>query len=84
MLGATVFNILLTIGCFVGIIALYAQLLSPHLSESAQGWGLMAVFIGAIALAFFLYRAIIKQLSKRIDFEKYFDPIFGGRRNRRR
>jgi branched-subunit amino acid ABC-type transport system permease component len=84
MLGATVFNILLTLASFFGILALYAWLLAPHLSENAQSWGLLAVFAGAIALAFVLYRLIIRQLTKRIDFDKYFDPLFSRRRNKPR
>jgi hypothetical protein len=27
-----------------------------------------------------LYRVILKRVMKKVDMEKHFDPIFGGRR----
>jgi len=84
ILGATVFNVLLTIICFVLLLFIYARLILPHLSEEAAGWGLTILLVVAIVASFFAYRVIIKQLTKRVDMEKYFDPIFGGRRERKR
>ena len=80
ILGATVFNILVTIICFIFLLAVYARLLLPILSESAAAWGFPVIFIAAIVLAFVIYRFILKQIMKKIDMEKHFDPIFGRRR----
>jgi hypothetical protein len=80
ILGATVFNVLITAVCFLGLLLLYARFLVPLLPEEGQAWGFPAIFIAAIALSFVIYRLVLKQLLKRITVEKYFDPIFGGRR----
>jgi hypothetical protein len=80
ILGATVFNILVTAACFIVLLLLYARFLAPLLPEEGQAWGFPAIFIAAIALSFLVYRLALKQLIKKLDVEKYFDPIFGGRR----
>ncbi|MDR3303805.1 MAG: leader peptide processing enzyme [Treponema sp.] len=78
MLGATVFNILVVIVTFIVLILVYAKFVMPRLpnSESAASWGLPVIFIASIAASFVLYRVVIKQIIKRIDMEKYFDPLF--------
>jgi hypothetical protein len=80
ILGATVFNILVTIISFLILFVLFIRFLAPMLPESAAAWGFPILFIGAIAVSFIIYRVILKVLLKRINPEKYFDPIFGGRR----
>ena len=80
ILGATVFNILTTIICFILLLIIYARLLLPSLPESAAAWGFPIIFIGAIVISFVLYRFVLKLIMKKIDMEKYFDPIFGRKR----
>jgi tellurite resistance protein TehA-like permease len=80
ILGATVFNILLTIICFLLLFVLFIRFIYPYLPESAAQWGFPVIFIGAIAISFVLYRIILKEVMKKVDFEKHFDPIFGRRR----
>ncbi|GHV88096.1 hypothetical protein AGMMS50267_04560 [Spirochaetia bacterium] len=77
ILAATIFNILVTIISFLVILVLFIKFLAPLLPESAAQWGFPAIFIGAIALSFVLYRVVLKQLMKRVDVDKYFDPLFG-------
>ena len=77
ILGATVFNILTTIICFVLLLVLYVKL---NLPESTVAWGFPLIFIGAIVLSFLIYRLVIKQVMKKVEMEKYFDPIFGRRK----
>jgi hypothetical protein len=84
ILGATVFNILVTVVCFLVIFVLYIRFLASSLPENAAAWGFPLIFIAAIALSFVIYRLILKQLLKKIDVEKYFDPIFGKHRPPRR
>ncbi|GHT44123.1 hypothetical protein AGMMS49921_13380 [Endomicrobiia bacterium] len=79
ILGATVFNILITIISFVALLAVYAKFIMRLLPEAGTAWGFPVIFIAAIALSFVLYRVILKHLLKRFDVEKYFDPIFGRR-----
>jgi hypothetical protein len=80
ILGATVFNILVTILSFFVLFFLYTRFLGPLLPEEAFTWGFFLVFIGAVALSFVIYQALLKQLLKKIPVEKYFDPIFGRRK----
>jgi hypothetical protein len=80
IMGATIFNILVTIICFMALFVLFAWLLAPRLPDSAAAWGLPVIFIGAIVLSFVIYRILLKLLFKRIDADKYFDPIFGRRK----
>ena len=82
ILGATVFNILTTMLWFILHLAIFARVLLPNLPESAIAWGIPVIFIGAIALSFVLYRFVLKQIMKKWDLEKYFDPIFGHRRRK--
>jgi Kef-type K+ transport system membrane component KefB len=80
ILGATVFNVLIVIISFVILLALFVRFFLPVLPENAAAWGLPVMFVGAFALAFVIYRLILKQILKRVDMEKHFDPLFGRRR----
>jgi membrane protein implicated in regulation of membrane protease activity len=80
ILGATVFNILVTVLCFILLLVVYAKFIMTHLPESGQSWGFPLLFIVAIVLSFLVYRLVLKLLLKKIDANKYFDPIFGRRR----
>jgi hypothetical protein len=64
----------------VVLFVLFARILAPVLPETAVAWSFPIIFIGAIAMSFVVYRIVLKQLLKRINVEKYFDPIFGPRR----
>jgi hypothetical protein len=83
ILGATLFNIIITVLCFMGLLLLYARFIMPLIPENGQAWGFPLIFIAAIALSFLIYRLILKLLLKKVSAEKYFDPIFGGRKTRR-
>lgn len=80
ILGATVFNILITVLSFVLLLTVYAKFIMPHLPEQAQVWSFPLIFIAAMAVAFIAYRYLLRFLLKKIDVEKYFDPIFGHKR----
>jgi hypothetical protein len=80
ILGATAFNIVITIICILILSIVFAKFIFPYLPESAQGWSFLVIFIGGIALSFVLYRLVLKQLMKKIDFEEHFDPILGRRK----
>jgi hypothetical protein len=80
ILGGTVFNILVTIACFVVLLVIYGKLVYPRLPENSASWAMPVIFIAAIAVSFVVYRVVIKMVMKKVDMEKYFDPIFGPRR----
>ena len=84
LLGATVFNVIITIVSFLVLIVLYGRFLAPLLPAEAAAWGLPVIFVASIALAFVIYRSSIKFLMTKIDAEKTFDPLFRTRRPRRK
>ncbi|MDR0526002.1 MAG: leader peptide processing enzyme [Spirochaetaceae bacterium] len=81
ILAGTILNILLTIISLAVLMILYFKLLAPVLPENVAAWGLPVLCIAALGLSFVAYRLILKQVIKRIDMEKYFDPIFNSRRS---
>jgi len=76
ILGATVFNVVITILVFLLLFVLYVRFILPGLPEGGQDWSFSILFIAAIVASFFLYRTLLKFISKKIDFDQYFDPIF--------
>jgi hypothetical protein len=80
MLGATLFNVITTILCFLLLLLLYGKLIRPYIPEGGHIWGLPIIFVAAIALSFVAYRVALKQLIKKINIDKYFDPLFRGRK----
>ena len=83
ILGATLFNILITVTVFLLLLFVYARYIMRFLPEGAQAWSFTLIFIAAIALSFLAYRFILGIVMKKVDIEKYFDPIIGGKRRNR-
>ena len=79
ILGGTVFNILTTIVCFIILLVIYSRFLYPLLPESGAAWALPIIFVASIVASFFVYRQAVKMVTKKVDMEKHFDPIFGRR-----
>jgi len=79
LIGGTVFNILVTIACFLLFLLVYSNFLYGRVGESVAAWMLPLFFAGAIVASFFIYRLALKMLMKKIDMEKYFEPIFARR-----
>jgi hypothetical protein len=78
VLGATVVNILITILVFILLFVVCVRLLPPDVSTGA----LPFVFIAALAASFFIYNKLLKIVTKKVDMDKYFDPIFKPRRRK--
>ena len=76
ILGGTVFNIFVTVFCFIIFLVLYSKFLYPHLPESVGAWVMPIIFVVSIVVSFLVYRLAVKILMKKVDMEKYFDPIF--------
>jgi len=79
ILGATVFNIIVTVLSFILLLFLYARFLMKLLPETAQAWSFPVIFIAAIAISFFVYKILLGFLIKKINVDKYFDPILNTR-----
>ena len=82
ILGATIFNVLVTVLSFLLLLVIYARFIMGFLPEGAQAWSFPIIFIAAIAASFVVYRFALKFLLKKINIEKYFDPIIGGNRRK--
>ena len=80
VLGATVLNIVIMLVIFVALFVLFGALLAPRLPQTAVSIVLLLLFIASIVLTYFVYHKLVLLLSKKVDMEKYFDPIFGKRR----
>ena len=79
IVGATLGNILVTVLLFLLLLVLYSQFIMRLLPGGAQAWSFSLMFIAAITGSFFAYRFALKLLFKKIDMDKYFDPVFIGK-----
>ena len=80
ILGGTIFNILVTIISFLIFLIIYSRFLYSLLPENAIAWVIPVIFTGSILVSFFVYRMVLNKIMKKVDMEKYFDPIFKSRR----
>ena len=80
ILGATVFNILTTLLSLFLLAIIYVKTVPENLQQQAQAWPYVLIFIASIAISFVVYRYALRLLMKKVDIEKYFDPIIGNRR----
>ena len=82
ILIATVINVVLMMVFMIGGYLLLARFGSPEDTTANQIW-LIVVFIGSIALAWFIYSMMIKWYTKRVDVEKKFAPLITPRKKKR-
>jgi hypothetical protein len=78
VLGATIFNILVTLLLILMLSFIYINFIMPFLPGDVQAWPFVLIFIGAVVLSFVIYRVILNILLKKVNIERYFDPIFKG------
>jgi len=76
ILGATLFNVIIAVVSFFILFLFYVNFIMSNIPETSRGWGLIIIFVAAILISFFVYRAALKLLLSKIDVEKYFDPLF--------
>ncbi|MDR2501494.1 MAG: leader peptide processing enzyme [Treponema sp.] len=76
ILGATAFNILLTLVWFILLTLLYAVFLAPHVPEGAAHWSLSLTILAALLLSWAAYRLALRLLLKRINPARHFAPLF--------
>jgi hypothetical protein len=81
VLCATLFNILITVMSFLLLLTVYANFIIRLLPESTQAWAFPLIIMASLAVAFLVYRSVIRFLVKKIEIEEYFAPIFA-RKNR--
>ena len=76
LLGATVFNLLIMFLLIVLFLVLISTIFRGSLNPNVLSILMIIIFIGSIAASFFIYGRVIKWLSRKIDMEKYFLPLF--------
>jgi hypothetical protein len=76
ILGATLFNIIVAAVSFLILLILYGKFIFPRIPQSGYGWVFTLIFLSAIAISIFVYRAVLKYFLNKIDIEQYFDPLF--------
>ncbi|MCL2374073.1 MAG: leader peptide processing enzyme [Treponema sp.] len=81
ILGGTVFSIVITVLCFLFFLFMYSRFLFPRFPGSSAAWVIPINFAASIAASLLVYRQAIKIIVKKVDMEKYFDPVFTQRRN---
>jgi hypothetical protein len=82
ILGATLFNVLLTLGMAVLFLFLYQRFIARLFADQATvvGYAVIVCFVSALVASFFIYRGTMRVFTRKVDVDKYFDPIFGPRR----
>ena len=80
LLGATVFNLLVMFLLIVLFLVLISAVFRDSLNPNVLSILMIVVFIGSIAASFFIYGRVVKWLSRRIDMDKYFIPLFRRKR----
>ncbi len=76
ILVATVVNIAIMMAILVGGMYLLGAALPERAQESAGQFLFIILFFVAIGGAFIIYNRIVRFLSKKIDMDKYFHPVF--------
>ena len=76
LLGATVFNLLIMFVLIVLFLVVISALFRDSMNPNVLSILMIVVFIGSIAASFFIYGRLVKWLSRKIDMEKYFLPLF--------
>jgi len=86
-LVATALNIVLVFVLAIAVFIPYAAFVAPLLTGSLRTINLIAlvvIVVGAMAGSFPIYRWIVARFQKKVDMEKYFDPIVKTRSRSRR
>lgn len=80
ILAASVLNIVLIILLFLLFLAVVGALLPESASNSTVQLLMLAAFIISVVGSHTIYSMLIRLLSKRIDMDRYFHPIFRKKR----
>jgi len=76
IIGATIANIIIMAILFFLGFFIASRFLSQDAPPNVILIVFMLIFICSVMGSFLIYHRIIKLISKKIDMEKYFHPIF--------
>ena len=65
VLGATVFNVLVTLICITILMLLYSILLVPNIPENVSFIGFPLIFLASFVLSFLIYQKALKLYLKK-------------------
>jgi len=84
-LVATAVNIVLVLALALALFVPYALWVAKLVPAPVNLIALVIIVVGSMAGSFPLYRGLISWFQKKVDMEKYFDPIVkaSGRKGRR-
>lgn len=83
-LVATFVNLLIVVGLGLAVFIPYALLVGPKVSGAINLLALVIIVIGSMVGSFPLYRMLVQWFTKKIDVDKYFDPIVRSASTKRR
>ena len=75
IIGATLFNLIVTAACFFLFLLVYGYFFLSGSSENMLPWLIPIFFIASITISFFIYRLVVRIISKRINIDKHFAPL---------
>lgn len=76
ILGATVFNLLVIVVLMVVAMVILALLDRAGAPQALLAVLALVLFLGSIAGAFVLYSWLVRLLTRRINMDDYFLPLF--------
>lgn len=78
--GATFLNVVLMIVMFLAAFIAYGIFAAPRLPPGAHTIVVIVLFVLSIVGTYLIYHKLVAFMSKKVEFEKYFDPIFRPRK----
>ena len=77
VLGATLFNVIVTVLVLVILgLSFLSLIYYPFMPNTDPSWAFVLIFLTSIIISIVVYRIVLKVLLKKIDLDKYFDPMF--------
>lgn len=80
VLAATVLNVLVMGIVFTLLLVVLSSIAPPTLSPEFGTLAVAMIFLATIIVTYVLYHYAVKLLSRKIDLERYFEPIFRTRK----
>jgi len=71
IIGGTIFNIVLTVLCFVVFYLMYINFFFPHLPQNSASWVIPVNFAVSTTTSWIVYRRFIKFLAKKTNIAQY-------------
>ena len=80
IIGASILNVILMVVLMTIGLALVSLVIPGNISPTIASALFILVFLLSVAGSFFAYHKAIRFISKKVDMEKYFYPIFSSRK----